>query len=116
MPRFPSSARAEYGCNRRFWLIREGSYRSGTHNPNSRFRPEGGPRLPHSSEHLDRQPGISGRIGEADSAQPTRNDPCHIRLGFGLDSGLISPRWCACAVRYARLVLVAPFLEERPHI
>jgi hypothetical protein len=32
MPRFPSSARAENGCNRRVWLIGEGSYRSGTHN------------------------------------------------------------------------------------
>ena len=71
--------------------------------------PEGSPP---AAAFLDRQPGISGRIGEADSAEPTRNGPCHTRLGFGLDSGLISPRWCACAVRYARLVLVAPFLEE----
>ena len=73
--------------------------------------PEGSPP---AAAFLDRQPGISGRIGEADSAQPTRNGPCHTRLGFGLDSGLISPRWCACAVRYARLVLVAPFLEGPP--
>ena len=47
--------------------------------------PEGSPP---AAAFLDRQPGISGRIGEADSAQPTRNGPCHTRLGFGLDSGL----------------------------
>ena len=35
---------------------------------------------PHTSTGA--QPGISGRIGEADSAQPTRNGPCHGRLGF----------------------------------
>ncbi len=33
---------------------------------------------------------------------------------LALTRALISPRWCACAVRYARLVLVAPFLEEPP--
>ena len=45
---------------------------------------------PPAATFLDRRPGISGRIGEADSAQPTRNDAHHGRLGFGLDSGLIS--------------------------
>ena len=49
--------------------------------------PEGGPA---AAAYLDGQPGISGRMGEADSAQPTRNGPCHRRLGFGLDPGLIS--------------------------
>ena len=44
----------------------------------------GGPEgSPPAAAYLDRQPGISGRIGEADSAQPTRNGPCHTRLGFG---------------------------------
>ena len=37
---------------------------------------------PPAAAFLDRQPGISGRIGEADSAQPTRDGPCHGRLGF----------------------------------
>ena len=49
--------------------------------------PEGGPA---AAAYLDGQPGISGRLGEAVSAQPTRNGPCHRRLGFGLDPGLIS--------------------------
>jgi hypothetical protein len=35
-----------------------------------------------SAAYLERQPGISGRIGEADSAQPTWDGPCHGRLGF----------------------------------
>ena len=49
--------------------------------------PEGGPA---AAAYLDGQPAISGRMGEADSTQPTRNGPCHRRLGFGLDPGLIS--------------------------
>ena len=93
MPRFPSSARAENGCNRRVWLICAGLYRSGTHNAKPRFgrsrSPKGrGEGSPPAAAFLDRQPGILGRICEADSAQSTRNGPCHTRLGFGLDSGL----------------------------
>ncbi len=43
----------------------------------------GGPEgSPPAAAYLDRQPGISGRIGEADSAQPTRDGPCHGRLGL----------------------------------
>ena len=43
----------------------------------------GGPEgSPSAAAFLDGQPGISGRIGEADSAQPTGNGPCHGRLGF----------------------------------
>ena len=45
---------------------------------------------PATAAYLDGQPAISGRMGEADSTQPTRNGPCHRRLGFGLDPGLIS--------------------------
>ena len=54
--------------------------------------PEGSP--PAAAAFRDRQGSgdIGPNIGEADSAQPTRNGPCHTRLGFGLDSGLISPR------------------------
>jgi hypothetical protein len=37
--------------------------------------PEGTGRAP-ASEYFDGQPRLSGRIAEADSAQPTRNTPC----------------------------------------
>ncbi len=49
--------------------------------------PEGSPP---AATFLDRRPGISGRMGEADSAKPSRNDARHTRQGFGLDSGLLS--------------------------
>ena len=74
--------------------------------------PEG---KPPAAAYLDGQPGISGRMGEADAAQTTRDGPCHGRLGFwpGLGPYFAAVmRTMACAVRYARLVLVAPFLEE----
>ena len=41
--------------------------------------PEG---KPPAAAYLDGQPGISGRMGEADAAQTTRDGPCHGRLGF----------------------------------
>ncbi len=50
---------------------------------------EGSPFGP-AAAFLDGQPGISGRIGEADTAPRTRNDARHTRLGFGIDSGLLS--------------------------
>ena len=85
IPRFPSSVGAENGCNRRVCLSGEGSYHSGTHNSKPRFGR--GPRRQPFGRRIPRQAtgchtGISGRIGEADSAQPTRDGPCHGRLGF----------------------------------
>ncbi len=60
---------------------------------------------------LDGQPGTSVRISEADSASPTRNGPCHTRLGFGLDSGL---NFAAVVRMRGAVLLVAPFLEGPP--
>ena len=65
--------------------------------------------------YLDRQPGISGRIGEADSAQPTRDGPSHGRLGFWPGRG---PYFAAVMRMHARcathvlvnLALVVPLL------
>ena len=106
MPRFPCqwSVKAENGCNRPSVQSAKDPIALGpvTRSLDLDEAPEGSPP---AAAFLERQPGISGRFGEADSAQPTRNCPCHTRLGFGLDSGLISPRWCACAMRYARFGL-----------
>lgn len=74
MPRFPSSARAENGCNRRVWLIREGSYRSGTHNSKPRFGR--GPRRQPPGRRIPRQaagdigPNRRGRLGPTDPQWP----------------------------------------------
>ena len=52
-------------------------------NRESRFWPGSGFSAPMPGHRGFRGlPGISGRIGEADSAQPTREGPCHGRLGF----------------------------------
>ncbi len=117
MPRFPSSARAENGCNRRAWLIREGSYRSGTHNSKPRFG-RGSRRQPRApGRRIPRQaagdigPNRRGRLGPTDPQWPL---PYPAGLWPRLTRALISPRWCACAVRYARVVLVAPSLEGPP--
>ena len=74
MPRFPSSARAENGCNRRVWLIGEGSYRSGTHNSKPRFGR--GPRRQPPGRRIPRQaagdigPNRRGRLGPTDPQWP----------------------------------------------
>ncbi len=74
MPRFPSSARAENGCNRRVWLIRAGLYRPGTHNSKPRFGR--GPRRQPPGRRIPRQaagaigPNRRGRLGPTDPEWP----------------------------------------------
>ena len=79
MPRFPSSAGAENGCNRRVYLIGEGSYRSGTRNSKPRFErlrgPRRQPRRP-PGRRIPRQaagdigPNRRGRLGPTDPQWP----------------------------------------------
>jgi hypothetical protein len=74
MPRFPSSARAENGCNRRVWLICAGLYHSGTHNSKPRFGR--GPRRQPPGRRIPRQaagdigPNRRGRLGPTDPQWP----------------------------------------------
>ena len=76
MPRFPSSAGAENGCNRRVYLIREGSYRSGNHNSKPRFGTRRGPRRQPPGRRIPRQaagdigPNRQGRLGPTDPEWP----------------------------------------------
>jgi hypothetical protein len=93
MPRFPSSVKAEKWVQstrlltaRRLLSLRDPQLEASIWE---RSPSEGNPP---AASFLDRRParGKSGRIGEEDSAQPTRNDARHGRTGFGLDSGLTS--------------------------
>ena len=74
MPRFQLSVGAENGCNRRVWLIREGSYRSGTRNSKPRFGR--GPRRQPPGRRIPRQaagdigPNRRGRLGPTDPQWP----------------------------------------------
>jgi hypothetical protein len=59
MPRFPSSVGAENGCNRRVYLLPEGSHRPGTHNSKPRFGR--GPRRQPPGRRIPRH--AAGNIG-----------------------------------------------------